>query len=227
MELAAAERAAIEGGREIARAVLEMADVEKPRDPAEKWEHFIKFQFQALTRFSRNHNYLKKPSDLPPRLPGCRPGMEVNVFLEPNTNRVWKTTLPNLAGFGPSGYFTPADYLRRLRLSNLIFGDDVRFEGVLQQKEGPSIVTSQRYILPHPERFIPTEEEIACSLEKLGFYQRGSTLWIREEDGISLGDCHDRNFMRTPGETIVAIDVQPILQEGHDWENVIPWTKPS
>ena len=153
--------------------------------------------------------------------------MEHFIYHHVEQDRFWKTTFPNLAGFGPSGYFTPAGYLRRLRLSNLIFGDDVRFEGVLEKKDGPSIATSQTYIQPHPERFIPTQEEIVRYPEKLGFYQRGSTLWIREEDGISLGDCHDRNFIRTPGETIVAIDVQPILQEGHEWENVIPCTKPS
>ena len=225
MELAAAESAAIEGGREIARAVLAMADVEKSWNSAEKWEHIVKCQFQALKKLRKANGCLLNASQLPKNNFPAKGGME-QLHLSPRrTNRIWKTTFPNLAGFGPSGYFTPAGYLRRLRLSNLIFGDDVCFEGILEQDEGPSVVTSQTFIQPHPERFIPTEEEIASLLEGLGFYQRGSTLWIREEDGISLGDCHDRNFIRTPVETIVAIDVQPILQEGHVFDRVIPWPK--
>lgn len=108
--------------------------------------------------------------------------MEPEKYHHTKQDRFWKSTFPNLAGFAPSGYFTPAGYLRRLRLSHLIFGDDVRFEGILEQPEGPSLVTSQRDIQPHPERLIPTEGEIGQLLEGMRFYQRGNTLWIREED---------------------------------------------
>ena len=60
------------------------------------------------------------------------------------------------SGFGGFGYFTPAGYLRRLRLGNLVFGDDVEFEGLWVQREGPRVVTSQRYVQPDPLRFIPS-----------------------------------------------------------------------
>lgn len=222
MELATAEKAALEEGRRIARASGNLDDVEKSWDSARKWEFFTQCQFQALRELSSRNNCLLTVSALP-EINFGKGGMEHFIYHHPAQDRFWKTTFPNLAGFGPSGYFTLAGYLRRLRLSNLIFGDDVHFEGILEQNEGPSIVTSQPFILPHPERFIPTQEEIAALLEGLGFYPRGTTLWIRQEDGISLGDCHDRNFIRTPAETIVAIDVQPILQEGHVLEQVIPW----
>ena len=98
-----------------------------------------------------------------------------------------------------------------MRLSNLIFGDDVTFEGILQRQEGLSIVTSQSYIQPHPTRFIPTETEIQGLLGGLGFvYDESAALWC-QDDGIQLGDTHDRNFIRAPDESIVAIDVQPRL----------------
>jgi hypothetical protein len=64
----------------------------------------------------------------------------------------------------------PAGYLRRLRLSNIVFGDDVEFEGIWSRREGMSIVTSQSYIQPHPARFIPTEEEITALLGSLGVF---------------------------------------------------------
>ena len=99
-------------------------------------------------------------------------------------------------------------------MSNIIFGDDVEFEGLWTRKEGPSIVTSQSYIHPHPVRFIPTEEEIAALLGGLGFTMSETTrLWERD-DGVELADTHDRNFIRAPDECVVAIDVQPRLKPG-------------
>ena len=110
---------------------------------------------------------------------------------------------------GPFGYQTPAGYLRRLRLSNLIFGDDVAFEGVLGRGEELKLATSQSYIRPPPVRFIPTEGEIQALLADLGFgYAESAVLWCRD-DGTQLGDTHDRNFIRASDESIVAIDVQP------------------
>ncbi|MFN7564470.1 MAG: hypothetical protein ACK5TH_22050, partial [Prosthecobacter sp.] len=82
---------------------------------------------------------------------------------------MWKATFPGEAGFGQFGYYTPAGYLRRLRLSNRIFGDDVQFEGIWKRPGGLSIVTSQPFIQPHPVRFIPMEEEIHGLLHALGF----------------------------------------------------------
>ena len=89
------------------------------------------------------------------------------------------------------------------------------FEGVLQRREGLSLVTSQSYIQPHPVRFIPTEKEIAAMLRGMGFsYDESPALWIRG-DGVQLGAPHDRNLIRAPDESIIAIDVQPRLLPGY------------
>ena len=143
------------------------------------------------------------------------------MYHAPNPVRYWKSTFPGEAGFGQFGYYTPAGYLRRLRLSNRIFGDDVEFEGMWSRKEGPSIVTSQSYIHPHPVRFIPTEEEIVALLTELGFSHNESLMLWERSDGVQLADTHDRNFIRAPDESIIAIDVQPRLLPGHDWDEVI------
>lgn len=198
-----------------------MADVVKPRDPVAEWEARVEVQFEALRRFAKSRGCALTTKDIPPRLPGARPGQEVVVYLGPEARRVWKATFPGQSGFGQFGYYTPAGYLRRLRLSNRIFGDDVEFEGIWSRKEGLSIVTSQSYIQPHPVRFIPTEAEIKGLLHSLGFaYDPGSMLWERS-DGVQLSDTHDRNFIRAPDESIVAIDVQPRLRPGHDFDSVI------
>lgn len=143
------------------------------------------------------------------------------MFHDAGGARFWKATFPGQAGFGHFGYYTPAGYLRRLRLSNRIFGDDVQFEGVWKRLGGLSIVTSQPFIQPHPERFIPTKAEIRGLLHALGFkYNKSLTLWERA-DGAQLADTHDRNFIRAPDESIIAIDVQPQLLPGHDFDAVI------
>ncbi len=97
------------------------------------------------------------------------------MFHAPGADRFWKSTFPGQSGFGQFGHYTPAGYLRRLRLSNRIFRDDVVFEGFWQRKEGPSLVTSQSYIQPHAVRFIPTDEEIGGCLGALGFSLNEST----------------------------------------------------
>jgi hypothetical protein len=150
-------------------------------------------------------------------------GREHEVFHAPNPVRYWKSTFPGQAGFGQFGYYTPAGYLRRLRLSNRIFGDDVAFEGMWSRSDGLSIVTSQSYIQPHPERFIPTEDEIHGFLHALGFRHDDSLMLWERDDGVQLADTHNRNFIRAPDESIIAIDVQPRLLPGHEWEAVKVW----
>lgn len=160
--------------------------------------------------------------DLPQRSFG-RSGREHEVFQAEDAGRFWKATFPGQSGFGAFGHYTPVGYLRRLRLANQIFGDDVRFEGIWSRREGPSIVTSQTYIHPHPLRFIPTEREIGAFLRKLGFrFDERSRFWERE-DGVELCDTHNRNFIRNPEGKLVAIDVQARLKPGSEWKSVIPF----
>jgi hypothetical protein len=219
MDLAEAESAAIAAGHRPPPPSRRMADVGKPRDPVTEWEERVEAQFQALAKFAKSRRCSLSMAQMPPRQFG-KSGREHEIYHAGSGARYWKSTFPGQSGFGPSGYFTPAGYLRRLRLSNLIFGDDVEFEGILKRPDGLSIVTSQSYIQPHPVRFIPTEDEIGGLLTRLGFHLDEDTgLWLRD-DGVELGDTHDRNFIRAPDESIVAIDVQPRLLSGHSFENV-------
>ncbi|MBX7208863.1 MAG: hypothetical protein K1X78_11155 [Verrucomicrobiaceae bacterium] len=199
---------------------MEMAGVGQPRDPVTEWEERCKAQFAALKKFASSRGCSLSERDLPPPMTCIKPGREVSVYHDEVQRRVWKSTFPGQSGFGQSGYFTPAGYLRRLRLSNLIFGDDVEFEGIWSRREGPSIVTSQSYIQPHPERFIPTEVEITGFLNALGFEYSETTMAWERDDGVVLADTHDRNFIRAPDCTVVAIDVQPRLRPGFQWEAV-------
>lgn len=198
-----------------------LANVGQPRDSVAEWEERVAAQFEALEEFAKSCGRALSDADLPPVFKGATPGREVTAYLHRTGSRVWKATFPGQSGFGPFGFYTPAGYFRRLRLSNRIFGDDVRFEGLWRRPGGPSIVTSQRYIQPHPHRFIPSEEVIADLLEGFGFARgESSSIWNRG-DGVELGDVHNRNFIRAPDETVVAIDVQPRLLPGHEFDAVI------
>ncbi|MEN3943948.1 hypothetical protein WJU23_21780 [Prosthecobacter sp. SYSU 5D2] len=220
MDLAEAESAALFGRPKAHGSSLGVADVGKPRDPVTEWEDHVAAQFAALKRFASSRGCTLKKEHLPPFMTSATPGREVTVYYDAKGNRVWKATFPGQSGFGHFGFFTPAGYLRRLRLSNLIFDDDVTFEGIWNRQGGPSIITSQAYIQPHPHRFIPTEDEISAFLHGLGFVMNETTgLWERD-DGIELADTHDRNFIRAPDENLYAIDVQPRLLPSYEWGKV-------
>ncbi|MBL9157080.1 MAG: hypothetical protein JNJ70_06405 [Verrucomicrobiales bacterium] len=221
MDLAEAEQAALDCRPKAPRAGVGLANVGQPRDSVTEWEERVATQFQALEDFAKRRGRALRSSDMPPLFRGATPGREITAYLHPFGSRVWKSTFPGQSGFGPFGFYTPAGYLRRLRLSNRIFGDDVQFEGIWRRPEGLSIVTSQPYIQPHPVRFIPTDAEISSYLSVLGFsFDESSSLWERG-DGVQLGDVHNRNFIRAPDENILAIDVQPRLRQGHEFECVI------
>ena len=199
-----------------------MANVGKSRDLVEEWEQRVAAQFEALEVWSTGAGCRLTQRSIPPRLPGATPGREITAYLEAKTRRVWKSTFPGECGFGQFGYYTPAGYLRRLRLSNIVFGDDVQFEGIWMREGGPSIVISQSYIQPHPLRFIPTSEEIETFLRDLGFERNDTTITWHRDDGVELADTHDRNFIIAPDGLIRAIDVQPRLKPGFDFDKVKP-----
>ena len=196
-----------------------MANVGQPRDPVTEWEERIAAQFRALKAWATRRGCLLTACDLPPRDFG-KSGQEHEVYHEPSGRRFWKSTFPGQCGFGQFGYYTPAGYLHRLRLSNIVFGDDVEFEGIWPRPGGLSIVTSQSYIQPHPLRFIPTEAEIGAFLDALGFAWDDNTMTWHRDDGVELADTHDRNFIIAPDGIIHAIDVQPRLKPGFDFDAV-------
>ncbi len=196
-----------------------MADVGQSRDPVAEFEFRVARQFAGLRKAAQKAGCLLKPQNMPAHSFG-RGGMEHEVWHDKPGRRYWKATFPGQAGYGPFGFYTPAGYLRRMRLTNHVFGDDILFEGILSRRAGLSIVTSQPYIQPHPGRFIPTEEEVAECLSAIGFARSEDSGDWERADGVVLGDAHDRNFIRSPDERVYVIDVQPKLRPGFAWEGV-------
>lgn len=221
MELDEAEAAAFAGGSGSGAKSGGVADVPPPRNPAEAWGRAVDSQFQNLIAFAEESGCLLTRDDLP-SLDYGKGGMEHEIFHDAPGGRFWKSTFAGCSGFGPEGHFTPVAYLRRLSLSNLVFGDDVSFEGIWIREGGPSIVTSQRYILPDPLQGIPGIEEVAGYMKNLGFHpdsEQGG--FSREADGVLARDAHPRNFIRAVDGDIYAIDVQPSLKRGAKIDRVL------
>ena len=122
MDLAEAECAALSARPKTSRTGLGVANVGQSRDPVTEWEERVAAQFKALQRFAKSSGSDLTEADMPSVLRGSTPGREITAYLGVDRVRVWKATFPGEAGFGQFGYYTPAGYLRRLRLSNRIFG---------------------------------------------------------------------------------------------------------
>lgn len=126
--------------------------------------------------------------------------------------RVLKATYANSFGVMPDGSeATPSDYLERLRLQNLVFGDDIELEGV----DEPSfalirIITSQQAIQGRPAEI----DEIEMFFSQHGFQRfvwRGKSAWFREVDRVICADTHGGNILVTHQSDMAAIDVPVML----------------
>jgi len=149
-------------------------------------------------------------------------GGEHDVFVDPDTGRVYKRTYPPGAfgligvGRGLEEGATPYFYLRRVDLMNRIFGLNIRVEAVTPGDK-PSIVTSEPFhqaadpLHPHP-----SDEEIEQFMRKHGFEpvsNFGDRGWVRKADGVMALDAFPKNFIKT-SKGIVPVDL--ILQDGRE-----------
>ncbi len=104
----------------------------------------------------------------------------------------------------------PAEYLHRLLVSNRIFSDDVRLEGVTRDADGVVIVTSQPTIIG----IGATEEEMMTYFLSLHFEwirgysagYRGAMTFYRDLDQVAVFDAHPANFLKDGQGIILPID---------------------
>ena len=104
-------------------------------------------------------------------------------------------------------------YLERIRLQNLRFGDDIRFEGIWVEGKNRRLVVSQPDVPGH----IPDLQTIELlmgtqfgyrrlAIPPMGFYK--SMSYLRFLTGVF--DAHPANFRLTPDGVLVPIDVIPV-----------------
>lgn len=139
-------------------------------------------------------------------------GVEHEVFLVPGAegvHRIIKVTRPpnrkhaNGYGLNPDviSYLTRLDKMNQLA-PNLDYGVVGVTPTLAPERAWPSLVTSMRYIFGTE----PTGDELNAWMTKLGFRDQGLNVWGHPL-GVTLGDVHTGNFIKTPDGRLVPIDV--------------------
>jgi len=137
-------------------------------------------------------------------------GSEVEVY--DSGDRVLKITHPGEYGIAPTvergvgnerffdhgGAGTPSGFLERMELSNRLFGDNLRIEGVTSDGR---IVVSQRFIKGTP----PTVGEIDAFMVGEGFRKIDPYVYYDPAEGVLFLDAHEGNFVKTP-DSLIPID---------------------
>lgn len=222
--------AAGSGGLEEASAYLRAghrADEGAPEDPDTRFDERDR-QVKRLLVYARQRGQHFDGTRFQAMKKLEEPSFEHYVYHDPASDRVFKETreagyggVPTLATL-KSGAMVgadladPATYLDRLRLSNEVFGDDLRVEGYREFKghplaypggKGVSVVTSQ----PFYKGTRPSGAEISTYLKSLGFMAKaasdGEISWYRPEDDLVINDTHGGNFVKLPSGKLAAIDV--------------------
>lgn len=157
-----------------------------------------------------------KQVELPPGFGQTR-GSEHEVWLLEGGDRVIKATHPGEFGrkFGPARFATMAEYLERLRLTEIEFGIDWRIEGVHGSGRQIRIVTSQPVFLGTP----PALAAIQKFLQERGFVHhrtRFGDAWFRHEDCLLISDAEPKNAVTTsagimPFDFLIAIPSPELL----------------
>ncbi|BCU75431.1 NAD-dependent DNA ligase LigA [Luteolibacter sp. LG18] len=129
---------------------------------------------------------------------------EHTVFHLAGLNRVVKFTLP--PNFGAQG---AEAYLRNLGASNRLFGDSIRFHGILPTDKGPAFVISQPFI----KGDVPSQQEVEEWFTADGYRSIGHNRWINDATGTEIADAHVGNLIKAEDGELIPIDLQ-VLKEG-------------
>lgn len=129
---------------------------------------------------------------------------EHTVFHIEKLARVIKFTLP--PSFGAQGSIA---YLKNIGAANRLFGDDIRFHGILKTDQGPAFVISQPYV--HGSE--PEPAEVSAWFGSNGYLSAGHNRWKNLETGTEIADAHIGNLIKTENGELVPIDLQ-VLSEG-------------
>ena len=181
------------------------------------------FEWRALFRWAESQG-LSIPAQLKPERVG---GREHGLTFLPTQRRWRKFTKPD--GCGLIVDFadglplllpaTPLQYLKRLRLQNDFWGDEIRLEGIQIQTPGARIISSQPDVqgqAPAPDclnQFLCSELGFQnLNIAPMGYYKSQSYLMGR----CAMFDVHPANFVQVSPDIILPIDVIMMEFEGDE-----------
>ena len=162
--------------------------------------------------------FLQAPPDELSRSPD-EEGNEHQVWYRPQSKTVLKATWPDFFGLlvihrpSEERKASPIDYLERWSLHNELFGDDVRFLGVLATDSGWRLLIQQPAIAGTPA----TEEEIQRFFTSSGwrrFIIEGNVAFFEPERRVVISDTHRGNIILMDDGLLAPIDLRVQLLSG-------------
>ncbi len=145
----------------------------------------MRMEAQSLVDWAQKHG-AEEDADLEVEGEAIPGGNEHRVFFIRKLNRVFKLTNP--PNFGAQGSLL--NYLNNLVLSNLVWGDDFRVEGVRRTPFGPELIISQPFIRGREA----TEEEISSFFTSRRFASRGYHSF-QHSNGLRVADARPANII--------------------------------
>ena len=168
----------------------------------------LRQEAQSVVSWARENGRLLDPArfgELTAGYPSLGGQSEHVVCHLGSSTRVLKLTIPPAFG-AQSGAQV---YLANLSAANRLFGDDIQFHGVLETATGPSLVTSQPFVVGTA----PTPEEVTHWFQANGYQACGYNRWHHPESGTEIADAHSGNLIKTADGELVPIDLQ-VLADG-------------
>ena len=167
----------------------------------------VEAEQQWLVQWAKENR--KLGGRLPPEF--TRGGEHQVYFHRPKQRYLKATLLERQLGYGialgsNSRGATPAEYLDRLDLQNLIFNDDIRLERVVLKNDKPIIVTSQPFI----KGVAPTQTALDELMTGKGYEKLADGAYYDDRVGLLIFDLFPRNAIQTANGVIFPID--PVIQ---------------
>ncbi len=121
---------------------------------------------------------------------------------------------PVYPGLAPA---LPGEYLERLLLSNVHFGDDVQLEGVAREDGALIIFTSQPTVVgeaARPEEIVGFMEQRRLRLlDGLALGHEGALCFYRDLDQLAVFDAHPANVLKDERGVILPIDLIVLIAD--------------
>ncbi len=142
-------------------------------------------------------------------------GAEHVVYHDAERRRAIKITHPNRFGHSvydeSGGGATPLEYLRRLAYHNVLFGDDIRLIGAHLDENALEIISSQPWIVSHPETPVPGQAAVDEYLASLGFVRSDlfpfGFYFYNRANGLAVADAQPNNILVGTDGRLAPIDL--------------------
>jgi DNA repair protein RadC len=177
-------------------------------------------EYQRLTRWAKEQELIFDPSRLGPEK-DSRGEHRVYEPAAEDVRRIFKVTYPGLSGLTRRALLLrdgttrvmeddalPSEYFDRWALHNEMLDDDTRFEGILENAAGPSIVISQPYIEGTHPAAAPDLTPAGWKQEK-GYWTKPHP---KEDLLIGLADTKPSNWIQdTETGAVLSVDTIPFI----------------